>query len=432
MCYKGFRVNIYRKGAGMRKILAISSFMVCLLVPILAFSMEVTVEITGPQELVSLKAGIEKSVTTRCIAKGIALEKFGRLTISISKLGDIISYDALLDTNPARAFHKDFKDMSMLSATIDDMIAAIFTETDKTQAAPIPPAKAAQGQESAPKIKLPFVATSITAIGDRIYVSDTKTVYELKGEKASPLWQAPGKNEILRIYPYGESIIVLAKIMNECRSFRIQGSETKERWNKAVVPLGTGLISTNITFDKAFGIPPYEWSQPSQVADSSPQIPKDLDIISALSTEMKSSNLGPAVISYNAKNTLTLTDGKSFIWTDDTSAGITPQYIEEGYSPHSSSQGEPPTRYYLKPRIIAFGSKIVSFRNGQGTSRMISGLNLFEYTQILFYTPSGGEFVKDELAVFPGSYCPDITIAQGKVAALIVKSKSTYVQFLGL
>jgi len=68
----------------MRKILPVLSFMVCLIVPALAFSMEASVEITGPQELTSLKSGIEKSVITRCIAKGIALEKYQKITISIS------------------------------------------------------------------------------------------------------------------------------------------------------------------------------------------------------------------------------------------------------------------------------------------------------------------------------------------------------------
>ena len=119
----------------MRKIVPVLSFMVCLLVPTLAFSMEAAVEITGPQELTSLKAGIEKSVITRCIAKGIALEKYQKITITLSKLGDIISYDALLDTKPVRAFHKDLKDTSALSATIDEMIDAIFSETGRPQAA---------------------------------------------------------------------------------------------------------------------------------------------------------------------------------------------------------------------------------------------------------------------------------------------------------
>jgi len=46
----------------MRKIISILSFMVCLLVYELAFSMEMVVETTGSQELGSLKTGIERIV----------------------------------------------------------------------------------------------------------------------------------------------------------------------------------------------------------------------------------------------------------------------------------------------------------------------------------------------------------------------------------
>jgi hypothetical protein len=416
----------------MRKILPVLSFMVCLFVPALAFSMEATVEITGPQELTSLKSGIEKSVITRCIAKGIALEKYQKITISLSKLGDIISYDALLDTKPARAFHKDLKDTSALSATIDEMIDVIFSETGKPQAAEQKPSKALTGQESAPKIMLPFIATSIAAIGDRIYVSDTKTLYELKGDKPTPLWKAPGNNEILRIYPYGESIIVLAKLMNDCRTFMILGKEIKERWSKAVIPLGNGLVSSNLTFDRIYGNIPYVWSKATQVAGTSPQIPDGLDVISSLSSEAMVSSTGTRIFTYNPNGTMVVIDGKSILWTDDTNAGNAPQFIEDLPVDRSNSGGDTILRYYLKPRMIAFGSKIITFRNGQGTTKIVSGLNLFEYSQVLVYTQKGDDFTKDEFATFPDSYCPDITIIQGKAAALLVKNKFTYVQFLGM
>ena len=416
----------------MRKILPVLSFMVCLIVPALAFSMEAAVEITGPQELTSLKSGIEKSVITRCIAKGIALDKYQKITISLSKLGDIISYDALLDTKPVRAFHKDLKDISTLSATIDEMIDAIFFETGKPQAAELQPSKAPTGQESAPKIMLPFIATSIAAIGDRIYVSDAKTVYELKGEKPTPLWEAPGNNEILRIYPYGESIIVLAKLMNDCRTFMLLGKEIKERWSKAVIPLGNGLVSTNLTFDRIYGNIPYIWSKATQAAGSSPQIPDGLDVISSLSSEAMTSSTGANIITYNPNGAMVVSNGKSILWTDDANAGNAPQFIEDLPVDRSYSGRDPIIRYYLKPRMVMFGSKIITFRNSQGTTRIVSGLNLFEYSQVLAYTQTGDVFTKIELATFPDSYCPDITVFQGKAAALLVKDKLTYVQFLGL
>jgi hypothetical protein len=416
----------------MRKIISILSFMVCLLVPELAFSMETVVETTGPQELSSLKTGIERSVITRCIARGIALEKYQKLTISISKLGDVISYDALLDTKPERAFHRDLKDIGALSATIDEMIGVIFTETGKTQAIPVPPAKSTTGQDSVPKIKLPFVATSIAAIGEKIFVSDTKTLYELKGEKTTPLWKTPGNNEILRIYPYGDSIIVLAKIINECRSFRIQGTEMKERWDSAVVPLGSGLVSTSLRFDKVLGNSPYIWTAAKQLTGSSPQVPEDFDILSAQSVQDKTSPEGYKIISFNPDTKLVVSNGKSVLWTDDTISGITPQFIENELDTRNFGESEPPAYYYLRPRIVVLGERIVTFRNSQGMARVVSGLNLSEFSQVLVYTPSGNDFTKEEPATFPESYCTDIALAHEKIAVLIVKDKGTYVQFLGL
>jgi hypothetical protein len=415
----------------MRKTITALTLLMFVLVPILAFSMEVTVEITGPQELNALKSGIEKTVTARCVAKGIDLEKYKKLAITISKLGDVISYDALLDTKPARAFHRDLKDTAALSLIIDEMIGAIFIEPVMPQPAPAPPVKPAVGQESIPKIMLPFIATSMTSLGDRVFVCDTKTVYELKGEKTSPLWKVPGKNEIIRIYPYGESLIVLTKLMNDCRTFLISGSDTKERWSKAVVPLGNGLISTNLIFNKAYGSLPYVWSKAAQVTGSSPQVPEGLDIISATPTAGKTPSKDARMISYNKEGFMVVSDGKSIVWTDDEGAGNAPQFIEDERV-ERDAQTDVVARYYLRPRVIVLGDSIVTFRNSQGSARIVSGFNLFEYSKVVVFTPSGTEFAKNELASFPESYCSDIATVQGKVAALIVKSKNSYVQLLGL
>jgi len=415
----------------MKKFISTFSFLFIMLVPASVFCMDVVVEITGSQELNSLKSGIEKSVIARCITRGIVLEKYGKLTITISKLGDIISYDALLDTKPAKAFHKDIKDTTALSSTMDEMIKALFIESGGPNIATVKPVAPPLGQEIAPKIKLPFAAVSLASIGEKMFVSDEKTIYELKGEKVSPLWKAPGENKIIRIYPYGDSIIVLAKITNEFRTFRIQGSETKERWNKAVFPLNKGLVSTDITFGKIYGTTSYEFSKPSQITGSSPQIPNGFDTISSISADMKISVGGEVVISYNLENKLSISDGKSVLWTDNTLAGKTPMFIEDEYK-DLGEQIEPPARYYLEPRISVLGDNIITFRNGQGMTKVISGLNLFNFSQVLVYTKEGSEYIQNELASFPESYCPDAIIVQGKVAALIVKNKSTYIQFLGL
>ncbi|HPS92910.1 MAG TPA: hypothetical protein PK600_00405, partial [Deltaproteobacteria bacterium] len=61
----------------------------CFLVPSLSSAMEVSLDITGAQELSSLKTAIEKSIMARSVAKGVALEKFGKLSVTISKLGNV-------------------------------------------------------------------------------------------------------------------------------------------------------------------------------------------------------------------------------------------------------------------------------------------------------------------------------------------------------
>lgn len=83
-------------------------------------------------------------------------------------------------------------------------------------------------------------------------------------------------------------------------------------------------------------------------------------------------------------------------------------------------------------RIVVLGERIVTFRDSQGMARLVSGLNLSQFSQVLVYTPSGNDFTKENLAPFPESSCTDIALAQGKIAVLILKDKDTYVHFLGL
>ncbi len=416
----------------MKKAVTFLVLILVMIAPTITFAMVMDVSIAGPNDLLSLKNGIEKSVPARCIARGIPIEKYGKLTISISKLGDAISYDALLDTNPPRAFHKDLKDVSALSATIDEMITALFEQTVKPQAIKPVPYGEISGKEGAPEIKLPFYAMSIASIGEKLYVSDAKTLYEIKDEKPSPIWEAPGKNEILRIFTYGESIIVLTKIMNSCKSFLVAGTQTKERWNQAVIPLGNGLVSSNLIFNSTFGVSSYEWSKVKQIKGASVMFPEGLDFISAVQSEATPAATGSRIISYNRKDIMVMSSAGTIIWTDSASVGNSPQFVEDLRVDRGFTGSEPLSRYYLKPRIVMLGDKLVTLRNYQGSARIVSGFNLFEYAQLLVYTPDGNDFSISELARFPESYCTDIALSNGKIAALIVKDKYTNVQFFGL
>lgn len=412
-------------------VLAIMAYM---LVPAMVFGMEVSVDVSGSQELSSQKAAIEKTTIARCVAKGVALERYSRLSVTISTLGGVVSFDALLDSTPPRAFHKDMKDISTLSATIDEMIASIFSSQAAPQATQPPTAGPETVRQASRKVKLEFVATSIAAAGDRLFASDSKTVYSLNGEKAAPVWKAPGNNEILRMYPYGDSIIVLTKNMNVFRSFWIQGAEVKERWDSAVIPLGEGLVSTQIRFDMIYGIPPYSWSKAKPLKGSSPQIPGGLDILSTRYSDITAASPGPEFVSYSNDNSLVVSDGKMVVWKENVDAGISSQYIDDEDLSRGANdeQYEPSARYALKPRVVILGDRMITYRNDQGMGKMVSRANMFVGAQVLVFTPSDKTYDKEVLAEFAGGYCPDITALQKEIAVLVVSGKTTYVQFFGL
>ncbi|HOS97224.1 MAG TPA: hypothetical protein PLR71_11255 [Deltaproteobacteria bacterium] len=417
----------------MRKTPALLLIVACLIFPASALGMEVTVEITGPPELTALKPGIEKTIPARCMSTGIDMKAFGRLAVTITALGDVISYDAVLDTTPPRAFHRDIRDASALSGTIDEMIKALFAEHGAVPGSRVPAVQPPQARESLPRVRLPFMATSIAAAGERTWVSDESTVYELTGDETTPVWKATGNNRILRIYHHEGSIIVLAKIMDTVQTFRIHGTELAEKWHKAVIPLGNGLISTGLTFDTMIYRPTgYQWSRAVQTQGSSPQIPEGLDILSATAAELRQSSPGPEILSYDTAGRMVLSDGKSVLWTDEEDAGITPQYIEQERADRGYGEGEIPARYSLRPRAVVFGDRIVTFRNNQGMARIVSRSNLFESAEVVLFTPSAEGFTRSELASIPRGYCVDIAVTQNKAAVLVVQDKNAFVQYIGL
>ncbi len=417
----------------MRKTLSVLTFMVCLCLPATALAMEVKVEISGPQELTAMKDGIGTTILTRCIARGIPVENFSRLSVTISALGEVISYDALLDTDPPRAFHKDIKDVSAVSPTIDEMISTIFAGTEAPHTLPTQTLEKAPGQDKDLRIRLPFMPTSIVSVGGKVFVSDAQTVYGLEGEKTSPLWRAPGRNEILRMNVHEGSILVLTKRMDGVQTFQLKKSETVRRWDKAVIPVGSGLVSTDLRFDRVFDAAAYRWSRASREDGSPPLIPDGLDIISSVQVQVLPSSPGTQIISYDASGRLTVSDGTSGLWTDDENTGITSLFIESKERKEGAhSEGEIPVRYSLKPRILAFGSGIITFRNDQGLGGMLPRMNLFESARVLLFEASGKELSQKILRTYDRGYCVDMALVQSGAAALIVQGKSAYVQFIGL
>jgi len=413
----------------MKKFIFILCMSVLFSVPAPSRAMEVTADITGIQEAGSLKAGIEKTVVARCVSRGVQLEEYKKLNITISKLGDTLSYDAILDSKPPRGFHKDMKDMSTISATIDEMIGTIFGSAPKAlaplpQAVLVPPAvaQAPQSKNYKTMAKLPLVATSIAVIGDRIFISDVYKVYELKGDKTTPVWQVPGKIEILRMYSFNDALLVLAKLNDrDLRTFRIKDGKVVERWDRAVLPVGGSLVSSELVADKDIGGRPFTWMPAKPVYGNPVQVPAGLDMLCAVIDPVEDAS---QIISYDPNDRLVIYKGKDLLWKSDTGSGIVPAFVED-------TRPIPTERYYLKPRIIPVGGKVVTFWNDQGFAKMIEKVPIFNESNILVYTASDdNELDKITAANFPNSYCSDITLISGKVAALVVKEKKTYLQLL--
>lgn len=417
----------------MRRILTALTLLACLGIPVTILATEAVVEISGPPELTALKEGIGKTITTRCIARGVPVESLSRLSVTISALGDVISFDALLDTAPPKAFHRDMKDASGISPTIDEMIGVLFPGTGETAATQATQKGQDTGKEQAPRIKLPFSPTSIASAGDRIFLSDEHTVYELVGEKASPLWKAPGNNEILRIYTRNGSILVLAKRSSSLQTFLIRNADIEKRWDKAVIPVGSGLVSTGITFDRNLDTTGYRWTRVSREEGTTPEIPEGHDIISAVTAQVFTAVSGTQVLSYNPSGRLTISEGSSTLWTDDEKAGITPLYIESPERKEGiNSETELPGRYSLRPRIVASESGIVTFRNDQGLGGMLTRMNLFDSARILRYRVSGDDLTQTVLSTIEKGFCIDIAVVRNRAAALVVHGNSAYVEFIGL
>jgi hypothetical protein len=418
---------LHPKGALMKKFI----FILCIVLfsaPVPCRAMEVNADITGIQDAGALKASIEKTVIARCVSRGVQLEEYKMLSISISRLGDTLSYDAILDAKPPRAFHKDMKDMSTISATIDEMIVAIF-EPAKVQAPPpravlVPPAavQAPQDKKFKTMAKLSLVATSIASIGEKVFISDTYKVYELKGDKTLPVWQTPSKIEILRMYPFKDSLIILGKLGDmDLRTFLLKEGKVVERWDRAVLPIGNSLVSSALVADKDIGGRPFTWMPAKPVSGKPVQVPTGLDMICVAADPAAEAS---PIISHDPNDRLAVYKGKDLLWKSDTSSGIVPSFLED-------PRPIPPERYYLKPRIVLSGGKIITFWNDQGYGKMIARLPLFNGSNIIVYTTSGNnEYDKNTAANFPDSYCSDIALISGKVAALVVKEKKTYLQLL--
>ncbi|MCD6571619.1 MAG: hypothetical protein J7L53_13040 [Deltaproteobacteria bacterium] len=426
-----------------RKILHLIVITLLVLIPLSnAFAFDVSVEITGPEELTRLKSALEKSIAARCISKGIDTSIYNTLNITITQIGDVISIDAILDTKPPRGFHKDIKNINDISNAMDEMIDAVFVSIQTPLIEEKQADRVIHEQKEIAPVVLPFKATAITISNDTIFVSDKKTIYTIKDKVPHPWWKAPGTDEIFRIYSYKGSIIALVKHSKDLHTYRIKDGLTIKHWPTTVIPMGDGLISSRLMMIPDITSENNRWTK-SRVIEGSPVVPPPgTDIIAATTSDVDPTHDGLEIISLSKTDKLKITNKGKTIWLGEVSIGGLSLYVEDEYIAKGSADGDTrieshtrPVRYHLPPRITVTDDKeIITFANGQSVTKIFSNLRLYNSFQILAYKSSDMGLEKKVLYSSSTGRCADIAI-QGRILLAVIvhkdKSKLLFINLIG-
>ncbi len=415
----------------MKKSLIFSAiFLFCLCIGS-AFGADIVVDVKGPSELVALKDGIAKTITARCIAQNVVIDPDSPLNVSIIQLGDTISFDAVLDTKPPKAFHRDLKGLGELSSAIDRMIAELFTPQPQISTGNEEPVVRKSDQAARPEITLPFVATSFTVTNDTVYVSSGDSLFRIEKGKAKPYWKAPGSSRIYRLYPYKGAIMAVTDKSGSFHTYMIQDGKVGKSWNQCVVPFEGGLVASRIYADMDLSEGVNRWAAPEVIEGNPEQIANGQDILSILLSDVSPVAGGTETVTFDDSSHLNVANGKQSLWKSDTRFSTLPLFLitkEKDPMERRDSQ----LRYYLKPRILKAGRDIVTIQNEQGMSRFLGNVKMYESSRILAYTPDESEFAERELAAIRNYYCADITLDKGDLLALVVKKSTSFIQRIDL
>lgn len=396
-----------------------------------AFAFDVNVDIKGPQDLAMLKDGISKTITARCLAKNVGTGSDSPLNVSIIQLGDTISFDAVLDTNPPKAFHLDLKGTGELSSAIDQMIAEIFTAPPMKSAGEEEPAVRIPPQAVHPEITLPFVATSCAVVNDTIYISSEDSMYKMVSGKAKPYWKPPVASRIYRLYPYQGAVLAITDKANSFHTYMVQDGTVTKSWNRCVVPVEGGLVASRVFTDLDFSDGINRWSKPETIEGNPVQIPEGQDILSMLLSDVSPSANGGEIVTFDNSSHLTILNGKQSLWASDTRFSTLPLYLTTRERDRMNKK-DPQIRFYLKPRILLKGKDIITVQNEEGMSKLLGNVKMYDSSRILAYTPDESEFTERELATIRNYYCADIALDKGDILALVVKKSTSFIQRIDL
>jgi hypothetical protein len=421
-------------------------------------AMAIDIQINGPDELKNQKDAINRTIETRCLANGIDTGKYNKLGVGINKLGDIYSFDAILDGTPPKAFHKDMKSFAELTSTIDEMIASLFSLKQGPVTTPSVAIK---------DISLDFNATSITLLNDNIYVSDNTNIYLIKDGNASSWWTLKEVGPIFRIWAYQDSIIALCKHTytynkDEFVTYQIKDGAIIKNWTGVVMPMGNGLIKTDISMIPDMTQETNRWSSTKAIEGTPDLLPAYIDPLASVMAEIMPWPNGKELITFsnssgnlfvysnNMKNpkessksfwqkfkgAFSLSDvDKNSLWSSETQFSRLPLYLEQIYFEKAADDPQGKQRevdYFIPPRIIVATNSMVTIDNNQGLWRVLDKVTSYKSCQIRVYTWNENDFIETSPLKSTLGYCPDFAVNNGLILALIVTDKGTKIRTVSL
>ncbi len=402
---------------------------------------DISVEMTGPESLTALKPGLEKTIFARCIASGIDSSSAQSLNVSITQMGDVISFDAFLNSKPPKAFHKDLKDAGGLSAAIDEMIQKILVAAPTLQAmeekkkddVPIVEPSVSIVQPSAQCV-LPIEATSITSMDGAIFVSDKNTIYTVSDNTTQTWWNAPEGDLIFRIYPYNGHIISIVNHKGSFHTYKINNGTTIDHWKKPVVPAGDGLISAKFTLSPNLLDRGNRWGKIKTIEGNPDTLPKNTDIISVAVADIDLKTEGLETISINKTDKLMLKNNDKVLWIGESTMTGPPLSLQkegviqvvkptDNFSKIDLGSHKYKLQYNLPPKILVLDdNSIITFSNASDSeAEDISESEEEPCPEILSYTWHKKGLREKVIHKISEGYCADLTVKDNKLMALIVK-----------
>lgn len=289
-------------------------------------------------------------------------------------------------------------------------------------------------------VALPFQARSIAILGERIFIADQSTIYELIDRQPRVWWKIPDQEEILRLYAYGDSILAVANNehhmlfqQDDFVTYRITSGKTVKEWLGAVVPWDGGLISSVVKLAPDITKQVNRWSRASAI-EGRPTIPPiGTDIIGSAFADVCPAYPGSEIITFSPSGKLIVTAHRDTIWSSDVGFVSLPLSLQQEYIVYPGdfeSQDITMTQYYyLPPRIIVDKETMITIDNNAGRPDLLENAKSYTACQIRGYTWTGRDF-EERIIVRSGlGYGTDIAVRKGVLMTVIVKQSGSQIIF---